>query len=385
MRERLAEHVGLGRVEVHTLHAFGLRLLGSPRVAPEKAYRCWRRLRRDGGPLAEWLRVRRHIDSNRHAGVMPDPNAPRPLTLEDTVLVSMLADRETLDTEDGIYHCLHYGTQVAAPGYDLVLVDEAQDLNDANHAFLRQCVAPAGFKTVICAVGDPAQAVYQFRGATPHSLARFGGSRLPLTCCFRCPRRVVAVAAHLNPSIRAVEGAPVGQVRIQSASTRSWVGEVLRLAAASEGTTAFVARGNASILKIVVDLHGIESPMDGMIRWAAPSVASQLNAALGWRCESLDALRMAAGCALDEDRAPMDRTVVQILDAAVALEGEDGDVETSPFLRFTCQLLGARPGEARLVLSTIHASKGAEYDHVMPGERHETTAVPNLPIPAHRQ
>ena len=64
--------------------------------------------------------------------------------------------------EDAIYHTLFYNVTIRT-AYDLVLVDEAQDLNNGNHQFLRHCVVPMGSRSVLCAVGDPAQAIYQFR------------------------------------------------------------------------------------------------------------------------------------------------------------------------------------------------------------------------------
>ena len=135
------------------------------------------------------------------------------------------------DQEDAIYHCLYYGVR-SQTEYDVVVVDEVQDLNDANHAFLRRCVAPEAHRTVVCAVGDPAQAIYQFRGANPRSLSKFrdvfAAESLSLTCCFRCPRRVVAVAAHLNRQISAAPGAEAGTVRVRTA--RYWAAELLRLA-----------------------------------------------------------------------------------------------------------------------------------------------------------
>lgn len=79
-----------GCVDVHTVHAFGLRLLRqarsdadqpAPAVDPDKAYRTWRRLvrptARPGAAMAqEWAAVRRRIDAIRHRGKV-DPG-PRP-------------------------------------------------------------------------------------------------------------------------------------------------------------------------------------------------------------------------------------------------------------------------------------------------------------------
>lgn len=64
-------------------------------------------------------------------------------------------------------------------GYDVVLVDEAQDSNDATMQFLKH---QKGAQAVL--IGDPAQALYAWRGATDQIL-RFDGPRLYLTQSFR--------------------------------------------------------------------------------------------------------------------------------------------------------------------------------------------------------
>ena len=80
-------------------------------------------------------------------------------------------DAPSPTTQDQIYHCLHYGLG-DSKAYDLVLLDEAQDLNPLQHHFLRQCVIPTASRTNLCpdpppvsgavrlcGVGDPRQAV----------------------------------------------------------------------------------------------------------------------------------------------------------------------------------------------------------------------------------
>lgn len=64
-------------------------------------------------------------------------------------------------------------------GYDVVLVDEAQDSNDATMRFIQNQV---GAQSIM--VGDPAQALYGWRGATDQILQHVG-PRLHLTQSFR--------------------------------------------------------------------------------------------------------------------------------------------------------------------------------------------------------
>lgn len=96
-----------------------------------------------------------------------------------------------------------------------VLIDEAQDLGNLEHAILRKVVSkfPAGR---LIGVGDPAQAIYAFKGAHYDSMERLGklfkASTLSLPVSFRCPKAVVAEAKRLNPQIEPWSQAAEGEV-----------------------------------------------------------------------------------------------------------------------------------------------------------------------------
>jgi superfamily I DNA/RNA helicase len=82
--------------------------------------------------------------------------------------------------------------------YDLVVVDEAQDMTVAQLE-IAQGVASGR----IAVVGDDRQAIYGFRGADSGSLDRLKNElravELPLTCTYRCGLNIVAEAAKLVP------------------------------------------------------------------------------------------------------------------------------------------------------------------------------------------
>lgn len=212
LRERLSEVHG-GTVEIHTVHAFGLRLCsnamqhirgdtsedGGPtkrmrrgdclQVDPDKAHKTWKALTPQSNHLVkDWLPIRMAIDKWRQDGIpiLPDdhPSVIHPRSIEETILVQMLADRLTIDQEEQLYHCLHYGIQIPLEkAYHVCFVDEAQDvgnlwlggckcylpcdLNTLQHLFFRHCVVPPNSRTVLCAVGDPQQAIYAFNHEYP--------------------------------------------------------------------------------------------------------------------------------------------------------------------------------------------------------------------------
>lgn len=99
--------------------------------------------------------------------------------------------------------------------YDLLLVDEAQDLNRCQQALAKR----AGRRLILC--GDPKQAIYGFAGADTESMPRMakelgetesGCVQLPLTVTRRCGRRIVAEANRYVPDFSAHETCPEGLI-----------------------------------------------------------------------------------------------------------------------------------------------------------------------------
>lgn len=98
--------------------------------------------------------------------------------------------------------------------YDIVFVDESQDINKAQHLFLDKLIKPGGR---IISVGDRAQAIYGFAGADVNSFEIFEKREntisLPLSVCYRCAKSIVKNAQQVNNQIEAFEGQIEGEVR----------------------------------------------------------------------------------------------------------------------------------------------------------------------------
>lgn len=99
--------------------------------------------------------------------------------------------------------------------YDLLLVDEAQDLNRCQQALAKA----AGKRLVLC--GDPRQAIYGFAGADAESMKRMedelgqdkrGCVKLYLTVTRRCGKAIVDEARKIVPDFEAFESNGVGKV-----------------------------------------------------------------------------------------------------------------------------------------------------------------------------
>lgn len=131
------------------------------------------------------------------------------------------ADME-VDYDDMIWLPVVLGLRVLR--YDMLIVDEAQDLNRCQQALAKR----AGHRLVLC--GDERQAIYGFAGADSDSLPRMfreleetartngderisgGCLRLPLTVTRRCGRKIVEEARKLVPDFEALPDAHEGRV-----------------------------------------------------------------------------------------------------------------------------------------------------------------------------
>ncbi len=99
--------------------------------------------------------------------------------------------------------------------YDLLLVDEAQDLNRCQQELAKKC----GRRLVFC--GDCRQAIYGFAGADDESLPNLytalsktgqGCVTVPLTVTRRCGKAIVAEACKIVPDFAALDTNPEGKV-----------------------------------------------------------------------------------------------------------------------------------------------------------------------------
>jgi superfamily I DNA/RNA helicase len=97
--------------------------------------------------------------------------------------------------------------------YDLVVVDERQDMTQAQLELALRSVTEGGR---IVLVGDKYQAIYGFRGADSANgeevAKQLGAVNLPLTTSYRCDEAIIVEAQRLVPHIRARNGAGEGTV-----------------------------------------------------------------------------------------------------------------------------------------------------------------------------
>lgn len=163
------------------------------------------------------------------------------LCLRKCMLQSIeMAYEGELDFADQLYMSTLWPTSFKA--FDIILVDEAQDLSALNHLMLKKIV---GISRLI-AVGDHCQAIYGFRGAHSKSMdqlrKQFKMEELTLSICFRCPESVCDVARERAPRIQCRLNAPYGEVR----TMQSWDLTLFPRSA------AIICRNNAPLFSLAV-------------------------------------------------------------------------------------------------------------------------------------
>jgi DNA helicase-2/ATP-dependent DNA helicase PcrA len=127
------------------------------------------------------------------------------------LLLQWSNESDMVDFDDMLYLAVKHKLRLAT--FDFVFVDEAQDTNMIQRELLRMIMRQS---SRMIAVGDPAQAIYGFRGADAQSLAsiakEFNAITLPLSISYRCPTSVVKYAQQWVSHIQAAPNAPEGLV-----------------------------------------------------------------------------------------------------------------------------------------------------------------------------
>jgi DNA helicase-2/ATP-dependent DNA helicase PcrA len=117
----------------------------------------------------------------------------------------------TIDFDDMVFVPLR--NKWVTGKYDLVVVDEAQDMSVAQLLLAQKVCKRSGR---IAVVGDDCQAIYGFRGADSGSLDRLKAAlkakELGLTVTYRCGKNIVDLAKQIVPDYEAAPGAHEGSI-----------------------------------------------------------------------------------------------------------------------------------------------------------------------------
>jgi len=153
--------------------------------------------------------------ASRHNIVLPDLREDQVLKLVPIVLEECLEHEAAADFDDQVW--LTVVRQLPVEQFDMVLIDEAQDMNPVQQELTRMACQQGR----IVPFGDRFQSCYGFRGADPSAMQSFyetlrdsprGCSIIPLTVTRRCPKSHVRLAQGIVPDLEALPEAPEGEV-----------------------------------------------------------------------------------------------------------------------------------------------------------------------------
>lgn len=250
------------------------------------------------------------------------------------------------------------------PRYDLVVVDEAQDMNVAQLELARRLT-----RGRVCVVGDDRQAIYGFRGADCQSLDRLkselGATELGLTTTYRCGRCIVAQAQQFVPDYYAAPQNPEGVV--------TTISEARLLESLAVGDVV-LSRANAPIIGLCLKALRLGLPARVEGRDVAATLRTLIKKlAKGRAAESVPEFlkRLATWEQREYHRIEKsrlrypERQVELVRDKADALrtmaDGISGIAELQARLEEVFTELAA--GRA-IVFSSVHKAKGLEWARV---------------------
>lgn len=249
--------------------------------------------------------------------------------------------------------------------YDLVMVDEAQDLNPVR----QQLVLRAANRIML--IGDPNQAIYGFTGADTRSMETMRGflegtSRgvvtLPLTETRRCGKKIVEECRKIVPQFRAHEGNPEGQI---GTATRE---EMIREAGENqngEQEHMILCRTNAPLVPVAfsflksgkrVRIQGREIGRS-LLRLVEKSKAGTIPELVAWAEE----YRSREVAKINSRKNPSQMAIQELHDKVECLIALADGVSTIKEYQDKVSELFSDEGKGReILLSTVHRAKGLE-------------------------
>jgi superfamily I DNA/RNA helicase len=245
------------------------------------------------------------------------------------------------------------------PMYDLVVVDEAQDMNAAQLEMAQKITKVGGR---IAVIGDDRQAIYGFRGADSNALDRLkkelGAVELPLNTTYRCGSEIVREAQALVPDFNCPEGSPTGRV--------SSIEGLEALVAAARPEDFILSRKNAPLAQVAmafiraqkrvrIEGRDIGSGLKAIVaKLKAGSIPELLEKLEAW--ERKEVARWEAAERPQKAEAAIDTAAT----IRVLTEGVVGPQE----LLARIDGLFADYGKNMTVCSSVHKAKGLEADQV---------------------
>lgn len=369
-------------VKVSTLHSYGLRQISSalyprPKIDEDKVPKILYELipdnRRDvRGPVRKLVSLAKSclvkktedldalIDAYDVAlppvvGMSPEDTREYLVSLAERTLDASFEDQKTIDFDDMIW--LPCVAKMAVQTYARVFCDEGQDFSAAQVKLVLKAVNADGRVTV---VADPAQAIYNFRGADHHAvdyfIRRLKAKTLKLTVSYRCARKIVELAKQYVPDFEAHPDAPEGIVREMSLSKIN-----------PDPGDFVLSRTNAPLLKlclqfvregrrVAIQNRDLGGKLRGIITRTKASTIPELLARVDtWKSKEVARL----------EKLERDTTLVCDTADCIHAVAEESDTIAEVLQRIDQSFEDNVSGDkGKIMLSSTHAAKGLERDRV---------------------
>lgn len=281
----------------------------------------------------------------------------------DVLQASLIPDpRNRISFNDMVW--LPVAADWVRPWFEMVVVDEAQDMNMSQLMMAERACKMNGR---ICVVGDDRQAIYGFRGAASDGMhmmkQRLDAQQLGLTTTYRCPRSVVAIAQTIVPDYIAAPTAPEGEVlemSLDKAVESLQVGDAVisRLNAPLMGIALKLLRNN---IPARIEGRDIAKQIISQVRkFKAKSVPDFMKKVSTWaerqtkRIEASGGRHVQAKVELVQDQA---LTLITVADDCTSVE----DIEQRITSLFEDSDNARREA---VVCSSVHKAKGLEWNRV---------------------
>lgn len=251
--------------------------------------------------------------------------------------------------------------------YDIVFIDECQDLNACQRELMKKAIKPKTGRFV--AVGDPAQAIYGFSGADSDSFQKLvdipNTITLPLSVCYRCGSDIVEYAKKIMPSIEASPNAKKGLIDFDFSYKNILKGDMvicrntmplvsLCMKYLSQGTKAFVMGTDISATLITM----IESCRRKTEEFSCENIFARIYKE---KSKLIKNVMNKEKCT--EKEAEENQLVVSFTDKINTLEVLSNGCLNGHDLIDKLNIIFS-DGTDGICLSTIHKSKGLEADRV---------------------
>lgn len=287
------------------------------------------------------------------------------LSLAIDLLMIGQSIKRVIDFTDMVYYPTLYNLETTK--YDLVYLDECQDVNTAQRLLMLKAIKENGR---FVSVGDKFQAIYSFAGSDSDSFEKLinlpNVKLFPLSKSYRCGKNIIKSVQHIVPHIEANESNPDGVIIKADSVDNIEVGDMvlcrntyplvkLCLKFISEGKKANVMGGD--IGKTIITL--LDQTRESDSEKAFARLYDKLN-------KTLEKVMLKTG--LSADKAMKKAEYANMLEKIKMIETiykqlPEGNNSVNDISNKITSIFSDSTGNG-ILLSTIHKAKGLESKRV---------------------